>query len=59
MQNFQQALKRSCNLKPSFKVRNSDVGARKLVDEQMAVAAEWTVPVNAVSEVDFPRLHPI
>ena len=63
MQNFQQVLKRSCDSKPFFffflRLRNSDVGAGKLMDEQMAVAAEWAVPAKAISEADFPRLHPL
>ena len=59
MQNFQQVLERSCDTKPFFKLRNSDVGAGKLMVEQKAVAAEWTVPANAVSEAAFPRLHPL
>ena len=42
-----------------FRLRNSDVGAGKLMDEQMAVAAEWAVPAKAISEADFPRLHPL
>ena len=29
------------------------------MDEQKAVAAEWTVPANAVSEAAFPGLHPL